>query len=160
MDPNAMLTGRTRETQIRRDASGRWWNGDDPISHPNLVEAFNAWIDRADDGRYCLRNDINWAYIALEGPPIFVRMAAISGDHLRLQLSDGREETLETHSLRVGPEQALYCDVREGRLVARFTREASMALADILREDESGLYLDLGGQRVRPREVDDPLAPL
>jgi hypothetical protein len=157
MDPNALLAGRTRETAIRRDASGRWWNGEDRIDHPNLVRAFDAWLDVAEDGRYCLKNDINWAYVAIEGAPLFVRSVSVDRDPPRLTLSDATEEALDVASLRQGADGALYCDAREGRLSARFDRAAAQALEPLLDEDDEGVFLKIGGDRIRPPVVDDPL---
>ena len=156
--------GRSRETRIRRDRTGRWWNGEDPITHPALARAFDAWIDRADDGRYCLKNDVNWAYVTLEGPPLFARHATVdegSGETaVRLALSDGREEILDVATLREGPDDALYCDARGGALPCRIERSAMMALADHLEEGADGAsWLVLGAARVRPARVEDPLVP-
>ena len=39
-------------SNIRRDAQGRWWNGGEAIAHPLLTRAFDAWIERADDGPF------------------------------------------------------------------------------------------------------------
>ena len=36
MEPSQFLKGRTRETKIRRDAAGRWFNDGDPIDHPQF----------------------------------------------------------------------------------------------------------------------------
>jgi hypothetical protein len=161
MDPSQFITGRTRETNLRRDALGRWFDGPDLLEHPKLIKAFDSWLDRADDGRFCLRNDINWAYVTLEGPPLFVRTVATGDDpvQLLLRLSDGREEPLQAHTLRQGPEGALYCDARGGRLVARFDRHAMQQLESLLQEDDQGVYLLLGNERIRPQVVSDPLEP-
>jgi hypothetical protein len=158
VDPSAMLEGRSRETRIRRDAHGRWFDGPDPITHPLLTRAFDAWIDVAEDGRFCLKNDINWAYVAIEGAPIFVRSAAIAGDRVVLSLSDGREEELDPTTLRQDRGGVLYCDVRGGRLPARFDPHAAMQLSPIVAEDEHGAHLALGAAVLRPPVVDDPLA--
>lgn len=162
MDANALLpVGRSRETAIRRDALGRWWNGEDRIDHPNLVRAFDAWIDVAEDGRYCLSNDINWAYVAIEGPPLFVRSLEIDGGQdVWLELSDGRRERLDPETLRQGSDGALYCQAREGRLAARFDNVAAQRLEPLLGEDAEGVFLSIGGARFRPPTVEDPLAPL
>jgi hypothetical protein len=161
MDPANFLTGRSRETAIRRDAQGRWFHEEQPLEHPNLVRAFDRWVDRAEDGRYCLRNDINWAYITLEGPPLFVRAVRIpSADKVELMLSDDTTEPLTAASLRQGPDGALYCDARQGKLVARFDRHAMQQLEPLLKEDPQGVYLALGDQRVRPLSVRDPLEPI
>jgi hypothetical protein len=159
MDPNAFLSGRSRETTIRRDAQGRWFSDDQPLDQPNLSRAFDRWLERAEDGRYCLRNDINWAYVTIEGPPLFVRAVQIEPDGvLQLALSDDTKQTLNPKTLRQGPDGALYCDVRDGSFAARFDRSAMQQLEPLLKEDAQGVYLALGAQQVRPRMAADPLA--
>lgn len=160
MDPSKVMAGLTRETQIRRDGRGRWFNGDDPVDHPLVARAFDGWIDRAEDGRLCLSNDINWAYVEVEGPPYFVRAVGPGADGLELVLSGDRRERLDPRTLRQDRDGALYCDVRDGRLAACFDRYAAMQLVDrVGGEDDQGPYLELGG-RVRPPVVEDPLVPV
>lgn len=158
MGPSEMIEGRSRETKIRRDAQGRWWNDDLPIEHVLLTQAFDAWIERAEDGRYRLKNDINWAYVTIEGAPVFVRSVALDDVGVTLRLSDGRVERLDASTLREGPDGALYCTVREGTLAARFDAHASMQLEPILLEDERGPFLALGGGRIRPPLAGDPIS--
>lgn len=154
-----MLAGRTRETKIRRDALGRWFDGDVPIEHELLTRAFDSWIERAEDGRYCLKNDINWAYVAIEGAPVFVRSLSIDGEErVTLRLSDGREERLDPATLREATTGALHCQVRGGTLPARFDPHAALQLAPLVAEDERGTYVSIEGARVRPNVVEDPLA--
>jgi hypothetical protein len=157
MDPSALLAGRTRETKIRRDRNGRWYENGVPLEHPNLTRSFDAWIDRAEDGRFCLSNDINWAYVAIEGPAYFVRDLAPVDGALVLLLSGDRREPLRGETLRQGPDGALYCDVREGRCPARFDNHAALKLGDLLGEDAGGTFVDLPSGRFRPPTVDDPL---
>ena len=158
MEPSDFLQGRTRETQISRDAAGRWWNAGDPIEHPGLVRAFDGWVDRAEDGRFCLSNDINWAYVAIEGPAYFVRAVDVGAEGVLLFLSGDRSEMLDPATLRQDAQGALYCDVREGRCPARFDNHAANQLAELVGEDGAGVYIDIGGRRLRPPVVDDPLA--
>ena len=100
MDPAQFLQGRTRETEIRRDASGRWFNGEDRIEHPKLARSFDGWVDRAEDGRFCLSNSINWAYVEIDGPAYFVKDVEASDDEIRLLLSGDWSEALDPRSLR------------------------------------------------------------
>ena len=158
-EPGQTLRFSGGETAIRRDADGRWYDGDEPIAHPGIERAFDRWLDRADDGRYCLRNSINWAYVRIDGAPVFVRAVRHLGDRVELTLSDGRGEPLDPRTLRQDDAGRLYCDVREGRLPARFDRSAAFQLAEVLAEDAAGLYLELGGIRVRPPVSPDPLSP-
>lgn len=157
MDPAEFLQGRTRETAIRRDAAGRWWNGPDAVDHKGLERSFDGWVDRAEDGRFCLRNAINWAYVEIDGPAYFVRSTSLDAEGVTLFLSGGREERLDAATLRQDEEGALYCDVLEGRCPARFDNHAAAGLADRIDEDDAGVYLALGGARVRPPIVSQPL---
>ncbi len=157
-DPAQLLEGRTRETQIRRDARGRWFNGEDRIDHPNLARSFDGWIDRAEDGRFCLSNSINWAYVEIEGPPYFVKDVSVADARITLHLSGGLDETLNADSLRQGPEGALWCTVREGRCPARFDNHAVSKMSDAVGEDDDGVYVQIGALKVRPPEVADPLS--
>jgi len=157
MDPASFLQGMTRETSIRRDAEGTWFFDGEPLDHPNLTRAFDRWIERAEDGRYCLKNDINWAYFTLEGAPYFVeRVRADAQNAPVLELSNGAEAPLAVDTLRTGPEGALYCDV-PGGMVAKFRRHAMTQLEPWLSEDDKGAYLELQGKRVRPEVASDPL---
>lgn len=157
MEPASFLKGMTRETTIRRDAEGIWYYDGEPLDHPNLTRAFDRWIERAEDGRYCLKNDINWAYFTLEGAPYFVERVHKGADGLPvLTLSNDLELPLPVESLRLGPEGALYCDV-PGGLVAKFRRHAMAQLEPWLAEDDKGAYLELNGKRVRPEVASDPL---
>jgi hypothetical protein len=146
MDPSSFLQGMTRETSIRRDAEGNWFFDDEPLDHPNLTKAFNHWIERAEDGRYCLKNDINWAYFTLEGAPYFVeRVRRDDAGAPLLELSNGSTEPLAAETLR------------SGDMVAKFSRHAASQLEPWLSEDDKGVYLELQGKRVRPEASSDPL---
>lgn len=135
MDPATLLKGRTRETAIRRDARGRWFNGQEPITHPKLVEALSGWIERAEDGRFCLKNDINWAYFELEGSPYVVRRVVVEQPLPTLVLSGGLREPLHPESLRIDSEGQLHCVVR-GDLDAAFSSQAQFDLGTYLVCDE------------------------
>ena len=159
VDPASMLKGRTRETKIRRDASGRWFNDDSEITHVLLTRAFDRWLRVAPDGsgRYCLSNDINWAFVSIEGPPRFVRSVDVDeGGAVTLHLSDESSAPLDPATLRQGADGALYCDV-PGDMVARFDSTAAMALADVLEEDDDGVFLTIAGERYRPPVLAEPL---
>ncbi len=160
VDPASMLAGRTRETKIRRDADGRWFNDGDELTHPLLRHAFDRWLQRApdDSGRYCLSNDINWAYVAIEGPPRFVRSLRAEAGVVTLHLSDESDVELAPETLRQGPDGALYCDVQDD-LVARFDRHAAMQLEDMLGEDADGVFVKVGDRVVHPPVVAEPLSP-
>mgnify|MGYP003383364986 CR=1 FL=1 len=153
---DALPEGLSRETAIRRDALGRWWNGEVAISHPNVSAAFDGWIRRAEDDRLCLVNDINWAYVVVEGAPYVVRHVRFE-ESVKVELSGGAIETLDTTTLRLDASGRLYCDVLGGTLAASFSRAAMGELADAFGEE--GTTLTLQGVCIPLQTVHDPLAP-
>jgi hypothetical protein len=161
MEPSNFPFGLSRETTIRRTADGKWFVDGDPVENPKLAQAFDRWIERAEDGRYCLKNSINWAYFTLEGAPYFVRSVRIEGETALLTLSNDKQVPLDPRTLREGPDGALYCTVLDGH-AARFDKHAAVQLGALLQEDAEGPFFLCAGQRVRPTQVPDPLhwAPL
>ncbi len=157
MDPIELTQGFSRETTIHRTAEGKWFHDGEPVENERLARAFDGWIERASDGRYCLKNAINWAYVTIDGAPFFVRSARVEGAVAWLTLSNGREVELDAHTLREGPEGALYCDVGDD-MVARFDKNAAIQLAELIDEDEHGPYVRAGDEHVRPPRVSDPLS--
>jgi hypothetical protein len=146
------------ESTIRRDAAGRWFHEGEPVENEAVARAFDRWVDRAEDGRYVLRNEVSWAYVEIEGAPVTVLDAAPSAEGLSLALSDGRVEALDPSTFVVDPAGRLYCRVRGGRLVAAFGRAATLRLMPLVEEDAGGLHLAVAGRALRPAPVDDPLA--
>jgi hypothetical protein len=137
----------SRETQLRRDRFGVWFDGDEAIDQPAISRAFDRWIELADDGRYCLKNSVNWAYVSIEGAPIFVRQARLLNAGCELELSDGRVEVLDPATIAVDAEGAIHCRVRGGTLWARFDHAAAMRLSEALVDEGGAAVLLLGGQR-------------
>ncbi|HEX5656343.1 MAG TPA: hypothetical protein VFX59_04070 [Polyangiales bacterium] len=155
MEPTNFPFGLSRETTIRRTADGKWSHDGDPIDNDKLARAFDRWMERAEDGRWCLKNDINWAYFTLEGAPYFVRWAKLDGEKATLRLSNDREVQLDFRTLREGPDGVLYCTALGE--AARFESHAAVALGELLEEDEGGPYFTIGGERIRPPRREDPL---
>jgi uncharacterized protein len=155
MKPTNSPFGLSRETTIRRTADGKWSHDGDPIDNDKLARAFDRWIERAEDGRWCLKNDINWAYFTLEGAPYFVRSVQLQGEDATLRLSNDRTVELGFRTLREGPDDALYCTALGE--ATRFESHAAVQLGELLQEDERGTYFPQGGERVRPPRREDPL---
>jgi hypothetical protein len=87
-----------------------------------------------------------------------VKDVELAADGVGLLLSGDLRERLDPASLRQGPEGALWCVVREGRCPARFDNHAVSKMSDSIREDEDGVYVLIGGEKVRPPEIGDPLS--
>lgn len=157
------LLERFRRIGLRLDREGRFWLEGEPVSHAGIVAALHRMIDRLDDGRYVVRMDAaRFAYLEVEDAPFQIRSVAVErgpdGPHLFVTLDDGSEEELRYGSLRVGADDALYGEVKDGRFEARFARAASRALGELIEADEqeAGFYLRAAGQRWPIRSRDEP----
>ncbi len=137
----------SRETTIKVDPQGVFWHDGQKVTHPGLARAFASWVDvDPESGRYILRNSINWAFITVEDAPLVVR--AVSPE-LELALSDGTTEALRAETLRLEPDDVPYCDVRGGKLPARFLPQAAYVVLERLRfEDERAFLGEVEVRRV------------
>ncbi len=152
----AVPPGLSRETTLHRDASGRWFHDGEPVSHPAVIRAFHRWLERAEDGRLRLRNAVNWAYVTVEGAPLFADRIRFEAEAAQMQLSGGDTAPLDPSTLRQGPDGRLYATTRD--LAVELRRAAVLDLAEQVGEDEQGLFVEVGGERVHPPVVDDPVA--
>ena len=149
--------GGSLESTIRRDAMGQWFHDGVRVEHEAIRRGFDAWIERHENGRYVLKNDVNWTFVDIEGPPIFVRRVDVHTTGLRLSLSDGRNEWLKLMTLRLDRRGALYCQVREGRLTAQFSRQAMFDLEPVLDEVAGEVVIAIADQHVRPPTTETPI---
>lgn len=133
--------GRSRESRLRLDREGKFFDDGTVVEHAKLQQALHTWIGRhPDDGRYILTNGYDWSYFTVDDVPFFVRaIREVDGDAL-LVLSDATEEALDPTSVSVGPEGDLYLEVQHpnadrakaGPFRAKLTRHAQTQLAPFL----------------------------
>jgi hypothetical protein len=148
--------GLSPETNIRIDREGRFWSEGQPVVHEGLERALASWLGvDPDTGRWILRNSVNWCYVTVEDTPLVVRRLEVGGaGELLVALSDGTTEPLDLTTLRVDGDDVPYCDVKERRFPARFSRAAAFALLERVSTDEAGgLVLALDASTVPVRRV-------
>lgn len=142
----AAPAGRSRESTIVLDASGRFHHEGEPVQHRGLARAFASWIARhPDDGRFILTNQYDWCYFTVEDAPFFVTGVRASAVPVALSLFDGSEEALDPASLRLDDEGILRTRVKGGAFEARFRRSAQLAMEPLLADD--GLAVVIAGTR-------------
>jgi hypothetical protein len=129
--------GRSRESTLRLDGTGRFWHDGALVEHGGLAAALHSWISRhPDDGRYILTNGYDWTYFTVDDAPYFVRTVKLEPERVVLVLSDGSEEAWEPQSTRIGQGDALYAsvkkDARGGPYEAKFTPHAQASLEPVL----------------------------
>ncbi len=153
MDEVSLPPGFSRETTIRRDAHGNWFHEGEPVTNPAVKKAFEGWIEIAEDGRFCLKNSVNWAYIELEGPAFFVRGLTKNEGSIYLELSGGSVEKLTAETIAQDSCGSLYCRVKDDRFWAQFESAPAMGLMEHIDEDEDGIYFEFSGQKYYPKIV-------
>jgi hypothetical protein len=138
MSETGVPFGLSRETRIRIDRDGRFWNEESLITHEALARSLAGWVDiDPESGRYILKNSVNWAFVTVEDAPLVVRSFARTPAP-EVTLSDGTSEPLDLATLRLDADDVPYCDVRGGKLPARFTRSAAYALLEPARLEADG----------------------
>lgn len=117
------------------DREGDWFYGDRPIFRKEILETFYQCLRLTPDGRYVLEWQGRVYPIAVADTPFVItrvdRITNGSG-HAQIQITFkhlSETEILDPSSLWVGPENVLYCRVRQGCFPARFSRPAYYQVA-------------------------------
>lgn len=136
----------TREDSgLRIDKRGRWWHDDEPVEHPNIIEAFNRGLRVMDDGRYQLHFGGDWCFVKVEHCAFtVVAVDEAEGERLSVRLSDRTAEWLDLSSLTEDDEGVVVARVKAGRALARFSREAQFQFAERLEEADGRLAVRVG----------------
>jgi hypothetical protein len=130
------------ETPLRIDKEGRWFLGDEEITHRKTYLLYCRNLTRDESGRIILRIGREQCPVEVEDAPFVVKtlefVLAKSGElkAIGLILNDETREELHPETLRIGPDHVLYCRVRSGKFEARFSRGAYQLLFPHIRHDE------------------------
>lgn len=141
----------TREDSgLRLDRNLRWWHDDEPVEHPNIIEAFNRGLVPTDDGRFKLVFGNDWCFVQVEDAAYaVVAIDPMEGGGHSVRLSDRTAEALAPATLQLAADGVVTCQVKGGRAKARFSRDAQFALGELLEEDADGLWLQTPSGRVK-----------
>jgi hypothetical protein len=147
------------EISFRRD--GRWYADDEPIANERIARLFSQHVRPGGDGGWVVDLGIDRQPVTVEDTALVV--SALEGDPetgFRVVGNDAIETTLDCDTLRVGPDNALYCDLdrgERGTIRARFLRPAYYTLTSFVEQDrdEAGeAYLLCRGRRYRLRKLE------
>ncbi len=140
---------------IRFGRDGRWYSDDEEIVNPRIARLFSQSVTLGDDGAWWLVIGDERARIVVDDTPFVVRRVDGSPTAgFSIELNDGTTEPLPAGTLRVGVDDVLYCDVKEGAYRARFLRPAQAELLSHAREGQGGFVLPLpGGEQAELRSV-------
>ncbi len=137
------------------DKEGRWYHKGAEMIRRDFIRLFYKNMELDSEGRYV----INWSgercRVDVEDTA-FVVQRVVSQDGERtgnarfvLNLSDDTEEDLMPDTLCVGPDNVLYCRVKNRIFPARFNRAAYYQLAEHIEEENESYYLSLNGKKYK-----------
>ena len=130
------------EAPLRIDKEGRWFFGDEEITHRKTYLLYSRNLALDESGRIILRIGREQCPVEVEDAPFVVKtLEFILAESRELKaigliLNDETREELHPETLRIGPDNVLYCRVRNGMFEARFSRGAYQLLFPHIRHDE------------------------
>jgi hypothetical protein len=131
-----------QNSEIRFGRDGRWYADGQAIANARIADLFSQHVQRRPDGGYMLRIADEQAPIVVEDTPYVVTGAETGADGaVWLELNDHTRERLDPHTLRIGPDDVLYCRVKQNTEPARFLRPAYYQVAEHIGRTESGAFV-------------------
>lgn len=135
------------------DGEGKWYHEGAEMIHREFIHLFyeNMFLDAK--GRYLIRWGGKICFVDVEDTAFVVRRVVFEAgqggeeDRFLLFLSDDMQEALLPETLSLGPENVMYCRVKEGRFPARFNRSAYYQLAGHVEEEDGRFFIPLNGKQ-------------
>ena len=125
------------------DKEGRWYHEGVEITHERTCSLFYQRLARESNGQYYIKIGEEYADVSIEDAPYVVRSlqpVRVPGGGIsdyQVLLSDGSHEVLDPETLFVGDANVLYCMVKAGKHLARFSRSAYQVLCSGLGYDDA-----------------------
>ncbi len=146
LTPGRLHTREDSGLELDRDLT--WRHDGEPLTHPNIIEAFNRGLSVRDDGQYVLTFGNDWALVKVADCGFgVVAVDEGEGGRLSVRLTDRTAEWLDAGSLALDDEGVLTVRVKGAKAKARFSRDAQFALAQWLVPEGARLVLQVGGSR-------------
>jgi uncharacterized protein len=140
---------------IRIDKEGVWYYQGAEMFRREFVNYFYQNLHLDATGRYVIILPEDCCYVDVEDAAYIInavdyqRSDQDNGKRINLLLCDETREVLDPRTLWIGPDNVMYCRVRENTFKARFSRVAYYQLAEHIEYDEvqATFYLKIDGQQ-------------
>jgi uncharacterized protein len=128
--------------ELKFGSDGRWYADGEPVLHDRLARLFSRYVRRKTGGGYeiWISEQYHTDVTVEDTAYVVTAVDADAAGALVVELSDGTTESLALDSLSVGPNNVLYCRVKNGTEPARFLRPAYYQLAPYLEEVSPGTF--------------------
>ncbi len=142
-------------SDIKIDKEGIWYYCGQHMFRKDILCLFFENLHLDDCGKHFIELNGEICYVDVEDTAFVVnavyrtRTQDEGHDRIEILLSDDSLEALDIESLFVGNGNVMYCRVKEGKFVARFTRKSYYQLAELIEVDDTGdhYYITLNQQK-------------
>ncbi|MGV8059369.1 MAG: hypothetical protein AB2L12_15310 [Smithellaceae bacterium] len=129
---------------IKIDKEGIWYYRGAHMFRKDILCIFFESLNIDECGNYIIEMGKERCYLDVEDT-VFVVMAVYmtregndTGDHISVLLTDDSLERLDLNTLYVGKDNVLYCQVKNRKFTARFSRNSYYQLAQFIEQEEKG----------------------
>jgi len=137
------------------DEYGNWFCEGNPVEDPDLFRLLSRTLFEK-GGKYFIRCEGEVHPVRVADAPLWIKYLHKTVDpkgnlaEVTIELTDGRKEKLDTNSLCIRGDSAIYCLATKRRLLARFGKIAYYELAQLLEWDEqkNKYFLPIGGKKI------------
>jgi uncharacterized protein len=142
---------------------GKWYHEGAEIIHRPIFLWLIQSLEKDEEGNYIVNLNNQRCILEVEDTPLVVQQVdrgstgQTEPDQLLLVLNDESSEPLDPATLRISPENVLYCTVKAAGFPARFLRPAYYQIAESIEEDDQGRFVLRINDRIypiRPIEMD------
>jgi hypothetical protein len=142
-------------SEIKIDKEGIWYYKGAHMFRKEILSVFFEHLKIDDCGNYLIELDGERYYLDVEDTAFVVAAVLKTNrqnkdlEQIDIILNDDSCEKLEIDSLYEGKDNVLYCQVKQGRFDARFSRKSYYQLAEFIEQSENGsnFFIALNGEK-------------
>lgn len=152
--------------EIKIDKDGTWYYNGAHMFRKEILNVFFEHLKIDECGKYLIELGPERCYLDVEDTAFVVeavyktKLSCDNREQIEIILNDDSCEKLEMNSLYTSKENVLYCQVKEGRFTARFSRKSYYQLAEFIEPSENGTdyFINLNGEKYFITETPIPKA--
>jgi hypothetical protein len=142
------------DCEIKIDKEGVWYYRGAHMFRKEILCIFFKNLQIDENGRYMIALGDERCYLDVDDTAFVVeevskKEQANDIEAIYIVLTDDSQEKLDLNSLHVGKENVLYCRVKDGKFIARFSRKSYYQLAEFIEQQEKAdtFFINLNGKK-------------
>ena len=137
------------QPDLRFARDGKWYQGEEPVTHQGIAQFFSRHL-RYDEAHRCFVVERNGyaVRVVVEDAPFIAVSVDPRQRPWKVELHEGTVEEISPQAIYVGPDDALYLEVRSGTVRARLSPAAAEQLFPFIEERNGRFELRCDGETV------------